>query len=67
MCHTVKVKQIESAQLLANSLSCKAASLLGPLVTELDSFSQCLLGEKWNALLTALSTGHVHFADLKTF
>lgn len=30
MCPTEKVKQIESAQLLANSLSCKAACLLGP-------------------------------------
>lgn len=64
MCHTVKVKQIESAQLLANSLSCKAASLLGPLVTELDSFSQCLLGRGMEC--TSDSTGHVHCADLKT-
>lgn len=29
MCPTEKVKQIESAPLLANSLSCKAACLLG--------------------------------------
>lgn len=43
MCPTEKVKQIESAQLLANSLSCKPVCLLGPLVTELDSFSPCLL------------------------
>ena len=43
MCPTEKVKQIESAQLLANALSCEAAGLLGPLVTERDSFSQCLL------------------------
>lgn len=37
MCPTEKVKHIESAQ-LANSLSCKAACLLGPLVTELRSY-----------------------------
>lgn len=44
MSSTEKVKQIESAQLLANSLSCKAACLLGPLVTEQDFFFlQCLL------------------------
>lgn len=67
MCPTEKVKQIESAQLLANSLSCKAACLLGTLVPELDSSSHCLPRRAMGCTAVSSEQYHVRCAGLKTF